>query len=388
MTVSQYRYMATDLITGAVKGDWIPLTVQNMSRVLNGAGSFLGSLNLTAGNYAEAANWRAAVEPRHSVLWLLLDGVPAWNGIVWDQPHMSALDGLLPLNVSTIDSLFAKRLISDTLTFTNADVFDVFRGLANYALTKDVNCAAAGLNFGTVQSGITDTIVYNATDMKQVGSAWSDLVATYGFEYAFRAGLDSSGNLTTFLDLGYPELGQQYTPGGLAYNLPGNLIDYRWTRTGSSSANKVVATAQASDGSGVNWQSQYPHGYDLVDLAAGNPLLETAVSLSTVAVTEQAQIDAFADGVLPATTGTQLTPTLTLGNEQGPSVRDITLGSWCQLALTSPLHPAMPDGSPGYQGLARITGWTLYPPSGQQAEYTWIQTWIPTSAEQAGETGI
>jgi hypothetical protein len=58
-------------------------------------------------------------------------------------------------------------------------------------------------------------------------------------------------------------------------------------------------------------------------------------------------------------------------------VSDIVLGSFAQIALTSVLHPAGPGGVPGYQGQARITGWQLYPPTDQQAEYTLLNCWIP-----------
>jgi hypothetical protein len=44
------------------------------------------------------------------------------------------------------------------------------------------------------------------------------------------------------------------------------------------------------------------------------------------------------------------------------------LGSSAQLSLTSALHPAGPDGAPGFTGLGRVTGWTLMPGGDEQAE--------------------
>jgi hypothetical protein len=378
--VSTYRYMATSLLGGQTIGDWLPMTPQTFARAINASASFTGALNLTAGTAAENANWRAALRRRSSVLWILQDSVPVWNGLVWDSPHMSVLDGTLPVSATTLDSLFTHRYITDDLTLSG-DVFDIFRALVAYAVSKGPGYEVANLNLGSSQSGISDTITYNATDMKQVSSAWADLVASYGFEYAFRPVLSPAGLLYTQLDLGMPELGLQFPASALAYSMPGNLLDYRWTETGSSSANVIFATAQDSSGSGTSWLSDYPHGYDLDDLAAGFPALESPESLTTVTVTGQSQIDAFADGVLPSTTGTQVTPLLILGNDETAigQARDIVLGSWCQLTLTSPLHPAMSDGSPGYQGQARVIGWTLYPPTANQAESTQIQTWVPVS---------
>lgn len=378
--VSTYRYLSTSLLSGQVVGDWLPMTPQTFGRVINTTASFTGALNLTAGTAAENANWRAALTRRKTVLWIMQDSVPVWNGIVWDSPHMSVLDGTLPVSATTIDSLFGHRYITDDLTLSG-DVFDIFRSLASYALSKGDGYQVANLNLGSSQSGVSDTITYNATDMKQVSSAWSDLIATYGFEYAFRPVLDPSGLLYTQLDLGMPELGLQFPASGLVYSSPGNLLDYRWTETGSSSANVIIATAQDSAGGGTSYRSAYPHGFDLDDLGLGFPALESPEALTTVTVTAQGQIDAFADGVLPSMTGTQVTPLLILGNAEQAigQARNIVLGSWCELTLTSPLHPAMPDGSPGYQGQARVTGWTLYPPTANQAESTQIQTWVPVS---------
>lgn len=526
--MSTYRYMTTNLLTGQIAGDWLPLTPQNMSRTINAIGTFTGSLNLAAGTAQENRAYVSAVEPEKSVLWVYQDQQPVWCGIVWDWPHMSILDNMLPISASTPESLFQRRQISDTLTFTDVDIFDLFRALAAYALAKTPNGQMAGFTMGSNQAGITTSVTYNATDLKKVYDAWTDLISAYGFEYSIRPAVGPSGSVYMVLDLGYPELGLPLATSGLAYNLPGNLLDYRWTRTGSASANRVVATASAAgtlsalnaesdfedgigpwtgangaagtliqsnawSGSGTyslqfngngstanplaqteiisvlggaaysftptlystagwsntvlnivwysgatpltpvitcaainvaaatataatisatapanatgavaqvqmtgtpasgvqmllddavftnatptsaNWESSLPHGQDDATLAAGYPLLEESASLSTITVVEQSQIDGYADGLLPAVTGTQLMPLLTLGAGQTPAAKDITLGSWCEFNATSPLHPANDDGSPGLQITGRVVGWTLYPPGGTQTEYTWIQ---------------
>lgn len=524
--MSAYRYLATSILSGAVIGDWLPMTPQNMSRNLNATGTFTGALNLSAGTAQENRTWVAAVEPEKSVLWTFQDGQPVWNGIIWDWPHQSILDNTLPISASTPDSLFSRRLITNDLTFTSADIFDIFRSLAVYATSKTPNGQFAGLVMGTNKAGIIASVSYAGSDMKSVYDAWTDLISAYGLEYSFRPGVDVNGSLFTALDLGYPELGLPLSQSGLAYNLPGNLLDYRFSRTGSTSSNRIYATASSSgtltainantdfedtvlpwtgingatlvqspswsatgnfsaqisgDGATANpamlseacpvtpgspvtlsaqlfstsgwattqvavrwlnaagsvisavscapvnvsggqatsatlsasapaaavqaeglvqmtgvpsptvqmnadqvilspatptskaWASKLPHGQDDTVLDLGYPLLESSASLSTVVISSQGQIDGYADGLLPAVTGTQLVPLLTLGAGQLPAVKDITLGSYCQFNATSVLHPANPDGSPGLQLTGRVTGWTLYPPSQSQTEYAWIQ---------------
>lgn len=526
--MSTYRYMCTDILSGQVTGDWLPIEPQNAVRAVNIAGAFTGALDLAAGSPQENRAWVAAVEPEKSVLWIFQDQAPAWCGIIWDWPHQSILDNTLPISASTPESLFQRREISDNLTFENTDVFDIFRALASYALAKTPSGQLAGFTMGSNLAGVKATISYAASDRKKVYDAWTDLTSTYGFEYSIRPAISAAGSVYMVLDLGIPELGLPLASSGLAFQFPGNLLDYRFVRTGSASANRVTATASApqtpaainaesdfEDGigpwtgangaagtlaqssawsatgtyslsfhgngstanplaqtehipvtaltsysfspalwsssgwsntvlnivwynasgsvistvscatfalaastpsqqpfsaqspagsvtavaqiqmtgtpssgvvmladaaafteaapSGGNWVSQLPHGQDNVALNAGYPLLEDSVSLSTVTVASQAQINAYADGELPARTGTQLLPLLILGGGQRPAVKDIVLGSWCQFNATSPLHPANDDGSPGLQLTARITGWTLYPPSGQQAETTQLQ---------------
>src|ERR1017187_366385 len=245
--MSVYRYATTELTTGVTKGDWLPMVPMNFARNINATGTFTGALNLIAGNTpAQRANNILAVEPERSVLWCYQDSVPVWCGIIWDWPHMSILDNTLPLTCSTMESLFQKRLITDDLTFTNADIFDVFRGLAAYALSKNPSAGVAGFTMGTNESGIITTISYTGSDMKAVYDAWTDLVAAYAFEYSIRPALDSAGNPVMVLDLGMPQLGLPLATANLAFSLPGNLLDYRFSRTGSTSANTVYASASGA----------------------------------------------------------------------------------------------------------------------------------------------
>jgi hypothetical protein len=527
--LSRYRYLSTNILDGRIQADWIPMVPQNCTRNINAVGTFTGGLSLGAGTPRERRNFVAAMEPEKSVLWVFQDLAPAWCGIIWDWPDLGRGDPpLLPISASTPESLFQHREISDDLVFTDIDLFDLHRALAAYALGKTPNGQMAGFTMGSNQAGVTVSVSYAGTDRKKVYDAWTDLIGAYGYEYSVRPAVDANGNVYMALDLGFPEIGLPLSASRLSWSFPGALMDYRFPRTGSTSANRFTATASASgtlsalnaesdfeDGIGPwtgangaagtlttsadwsnsgtqslqfngngstanplaqseriavtagtaysfsptvfseigwattvlsiawfssagslisvtsaaafavaaatavsssvsgsapasavtaqvqvemqgtpassvlmladdavfataspasgNWQSALPHGQDDIALAAGYPLLEDSGSLSTITVTSQAQIDGYADGVLPSVTGTQLLPLLILGAGQRPAVSEVVLGSYCQLGATSPLHEANDDGSPGLQLIARATGWTLYPPSQNQTEYSWIQ---------------
>lgn len=396
--MSTYTYVSTDLISGEVLADSLPLQVQSFGMQLNGSGTLTAQLNLNE-LYAVNAPSVAALECRRSVLWVLADGYPVWAGVVWDWPDMSRSSGTLPISAQTLDSIWSHRLITDTLEYPQVDLFQAFVDLVRYGTSKQspyieegvsppatrnpaylaVVAASGGvarlvLPSGTAaNAGVPWTASYVYSDLTQVSSAWSDMTASGQLEYAFVPGLDSSGNLAVFLQLAYQQLGRP--PGQCGYTLqyPGNALDYGYQRTGSQSANMIWATAPPN-GSQLQWQSVYPHGADLGDLNAGYPLMESTVSWPGSFVTAQSQVDAFADGEVALYTQAMTAPTVNVGGGGYPLLRDIVLGDSTTLVATSPLHPPGIDGSPGLVQQIRVTGWTAYPPGPQQSEYFQLQT--------------
>jgi hypothetical protein len=205
-----------------------------------------------------------------------------------------------------------------------------------------------------------------------VSSAWSDMCASGNLEYYFEPGLDSNGKLCIYLRLGYIALGRPLEESGLVLTYPGNLTDYGYTVTGSQSSNMVWASAPPN-GSTVSWLSEWPHGADLNDLA-NFPLMESTATWQGSVVTQQAQIDAFADGQVAMLSAGMAAPVLNVGGGSWPRPRDIHLGDATKLALTSQLHPSGPNGEPGYQGEVRVTGVTVYPDGPSQSAYMQLQT--------------
>jgi hypothetical protein len=369
--VSTYRYCTTNLLTGQLLGDWLPITGNSIQRQISAAGTADVALNLLSEEPVRNAANIAAVQPRKSVLWVFQDDALIWNGCIFDWNHQSVLDGTLPLGVSSMESVMAHRVIDTTFTYTNMDIFDMFRNLVQYAVSKTPNGQIAGLTYTPGYCGITDTITFDGTEYQLVSDALTTLVETYEIEFSFRPYQDASGNLHTSVDLAYPYLGLSFPQSGLVYNFPGNLIDYGFQATGSASANFIYATA--TDSSGTTDTTLAGTAEDLVDLDAGYPLSEMAISADIVNWTTNQQVTNYAAGYLPQVTDTQLTPLLTLPGGVYPMISQTVLGSAAQLSLTSALHPAQPDGAPGYNGTGRVTGWTITPPGPQQPETVQLQ---------------
>lgn len=396
--MSTYTYAATDLITGAVLADDLPLNVQSFSCQLNGTGNLTGQLALSE-NYPINAPYVTALETRRCVLWVLQDGYPVWAGVVWDWPDTSRSQGTLPISAQTLDSVWSKRLVTDTLEYQAVDVFQAFIDLANYGVTKQSNYIATGVspaatrqagylslvesNGGVARlvlpsgtstmAGVSWTASYTWSDLTQISSAWQDMCSSGNLEYAFVPGLDSTGNLAVFLKLGYLQLGRPAQQAGYALIYPGNVIDYGMQRTGAQSSNYIWGVAPPN-GAAQQWMSAYPHGADVSDMASGYPLMESTATWQGSVVTSQAQINSWADGQVQMKTQAMTLPTIKLGGSGYPKLRDITLGDATTFVATSALHPPKADGSPGLQLPVRVTGWTCTPPGPNQSESIQLTT--------------
>lgn len=391
--MTQFRYAATNLITGAVLADNIPLNVESFSQQLNGGGTLTGELNLDQ-NFGVNAPRLAAIQPVQSVLWVLADNNPVWNGILYDWPDMSRASGTLPISAMTMDSILGHRIISATLDYDSIDLFAAFADLITYATTKDsafistvspiqgpaspiiaAAAAIAGLVLppASLVSGQTWQASYLWSDLTPVSSAISDMVAI-GLEYAFVPGIDDDGNLFTGIYLGVDTgLGRQAAETGYTVAYPGNASDYGYQVTGSQSANYLWATAPPN-GSAEQWESVYPHGVDVAALQAGFPLLEDTIAWQGSTVTEQAQIDTFADGQLTLRTQAMTQPVINIPDGLQPALAALVLGDVIPFAATSPIHPPGPGGTPGLQSDVRLTGWTMYPAGPQQSAYMQLTT--------------
>jgi hypothetical protein len=383
-----WTYAATDLLTGQVLADTLPLDVQSFGANLNGTGSMAAQLDLDQAQRLNAP-FVAALACRRAVIWPITGTQPVWCGLVTDWPDSSRAQGTLPVTAQTLDWIWGKRLITDTLAYPGIDVLAAFTDLATYGKTKHSPYISALSPAATrnpaylamvatqgriaravipnpAPAGIPWTASYAYSDFTPVSAAWSAICSSTGVEYFFQPGLAADGSLQSTLQLGYTALGRPFGVTGLTFTYPGNLLDYGYPVTGSQGSNMIWASAPPN-GSGASWISQYPHGADLTDLAS-YPMFESTVSWQNSTVTAQSQVDGYADGQVALATAGMTTPVLVVGGEEWPPVTSIQLGDVVKFAATSPLHPARNDGSPGIQQQVRITGITVRPSGPDQSE--------------------
>lgn len=365
--MSVYRYFATDLVTGVLRADTIPLRVTSFSRNLGSVG-LPGELQATLdlGALPSQSNLLAALEPRKTLLWALQDNYPVWAGVLWDWQHQSAAADALPIVAKEIGSLFQRRELRDDQTWT-ADQFDVVRNLVSYALGK-TGGGVAQLVQSANESGTAVTATFPAANLGKISDLINQFTAQYQVEYAWDPGLSTPTSPIITLRIGNAAtMGRPYSSTNLQLIYPGNVADYAWPRMGSSSANSVLATA--SNQGGTAWTSNVAaHGLDSADLAAGYPLLEDSISYTGSVIIAQSQIDAIADAQQQLVAKSPTIPTVTIAGGQMPTVQQILLGDHATLCATSSLHPAL-GTQPGLVQDVRIIGWTVNPP-GDQPETT------------------
>lgn len=370
--MSIYRCFSTDLITGALRADTIPLRIDSFSRYLGGVGQ-PGQLSakLDLGALPSQSNLLAALEPRKTLLWVMQDNYPVWAGPVWDWDHQSAASNELPIVAKEIGSLFQRREVRTDQSWT-VDQFDVIRNLVNYATGKASGGVAQLVHSTNTSGAASVTATFPAANLGKISDLISQHAAQYQIEYAWDPGLSAANTPVITLRIGFAAtMGRPYSSTNLQLIFPGNLTDYAWPRAGSSSANSVKATASGQGGQ--SWESNTStHGLDSADLAAGYPLLEDSISYTGSVITAQSQIDAVADARQLQVAKSPTIPSATIAGGQVPTVQQILLGDHAMLAATSSYHPA-PTSAPLTPGLmqdVRIIGWTVKPSGPDQPETT------------------
>jgi len=370
--MSQYKFISTDTITGQVLCDDLPIVGESCSRQINAVGSFTGSLTLSQDvTPNQRAIWMNALIPWKSILWVLQDKQPIWNGPITGWPHNTLSQGSLPLQGATIEEFFKHRQITSVLTYTNMDIFEIFRQELQYAIGKTPNGNIAGSGQFRNQAGIIDNVSYSgvvgsvteSSSLKFIYDAWNDLVQIYGLEYALTPAITDSGSLYTQVQMGLPQMGRTYDQTRYQLVIPSyHMTDYGWQWTPTSPVNSLTVT-----GSGTS-TSYIATALAATELANGFPLLEGSGSYSGT-VTSQAQLNSFAEGSLyPMTVLGNLTPVVMAGDGTFPTIKDVILGDEMYFGGTSDLHPAQAYGVPGITQLFQMTGWTLAFPNGEQPE--------------------
>jgi hypothetical protein len=274
-----FRYVTTNIYqSGSTANPVIaelPFTGVNFTQQLNSIGTFQGNV-LLSGINSTNLNVYNGTTPGKTILWVIYNDTqssnsyPVWSGVIWNREYDSENQTLF-ITAQEMLSLYQRRRISDTKTYTSQDPTYIAKDLMQYTEAKSYG--KTGLTYSVASSAFSTTKTYNNYEFKSVYQAVKDLAQNF-FDFAITPYL-SGGNLVNQFTVGIP-LGTPYSssdPTSAVFQFPGNVISYRFPEDGISAANRLYGL-----GYGANAKKLTTTAVDSAKYTDGFPLLEDAVN--------------------------------------------------------------------------------------------------------------
>ena len=274
-----FRYVTTNIYqSGSTPNPVIaelPFTGVNFTQQLNSIGTFQGNV-LLSGINSTNLNVYNGTTPGKTILWVIYNDTessnsyPVWSGVIWNREYDSENQTLF-ITAQEMLSLYQRRRISDTKTYTTQDPTYIAQNLMQYTEAKSYG--KTGLTYSVPSSSFSTTKTYNNYEFKSVYQAVKDLAQNF-FDFAIIPYL-SSGDLVNQFTIGLP-LGTPYSssdPTSAVFQFPGNVISYRFPEDGISAANRLYGL-----GYGANSKKLTTTAVDSAKYTDGFPLLEDAVN--------------------------------------------------------------------------------------------------------------
>src|SRR4029077_381962 len=142
----------------------------------------------------------------------------------------------------------------------------------------------------------------------------------------------------------YPRRGAPALTTGLVFDLPGNVMAYRWPEDASRSGNNIVCYGTGSGGGMLLSSTADPSQLD-----GGYPLLELAVASKGQLL--QAELDTFVSSQLSALKAPVALPELDVNPAFDPVLGSYTVGDECRLVFRD---VRFPNGLDAYFRIAGI----------------------------------
>jgi len=276
MATAEFRYATTSVYQSGSSANPIiaelPFTNVNFTQQLNSIGTFQGEVLLSGINSANLNVYNGTI-PGQTILWVLysdpqtLATIPVWSGVIWNREYDSENQSL-HITAQEMLSLYQRRRISDTKTYTSKDPTYIAKDLMQYTEAKSYG--KTGLTYATVpSSGYSTNRTYNNYEYKSVYQAVKDLAQSY-FDFAIKP-YNTGGVLTNQFVMGIP-LGTAYStssPIASVFQFPGNLISYRFPEDGNTAVNRLYGLGYGANGTKLAAtaidSSKYTDGFPLLE---------------------------------------------------------------------------------------------------------------------------
>ena len=285
MATAEFRYVTTSVYQSGSSANPIlaelPFTNVNFTQQLNSIGTFQGEILLSGLNTTNLNVYDGTI-PSKTILWVLysdpqtLASIPVWSGVNWNREYDSENQSL-HITAQEMLSLYQRRRINDTKTYTSKDPTYIAKNLMQYTEAKSYG--KTGLTYATVpSSGYSTNRTYNSYEYKSVYQAIKDLAQSY-FDFAIKP-YSTGGVLTNQFVMGIP-LGTAYStnsPIASVFQFPGNLISYRFPEDGNTAVNTLYGL-----GYGANGTKLVATAIDSAKYTDGFPLLEDVANYIDIA---------------------------------------------------------------------------------------------------------
>lgn len=358
--MAEYRYLAYEVRSRSSLGE-LPLAGVSYGEQLNGVGELSASVDLAAQTslgVSLASQYVAATEPRRASIWVDRDGVLQWGGIVWSRRRSRGTLGTIEISALDYGSIFERRVLTATKSYTATDQLAVVRDLVTWA--QALPGGNVNIEVGSETSGVLitrDPLAWGY-ELRNLADLIGELAqADTGFDWSISYAYDVAGIPEATLRLHYPRRGRRSIDSSLVFfnaaTSGGNLIDWDLDESGLDAATTIHAVGA---GEGESMVQTVASRTELLDV--GYPLTEAVISHKSIT-----DADALISINLEAArlrSNNVSTWSITVD----PDDISVPFGAWSvgdDARIVIDDHPLFPSNgsNPGLETTLRITGQTV-----------------------------
>lgn len=331
MATPEYRYIAADLMTGAIK-EQMQFTGTKFVESIRGSEEFDAALDLGDRNAT-----RAVLNPEGTLVVVERDGQVAWSGIYWDPARQDR--NTLGVHANGIAYYLEHIFVEQARVYTATDLATIVNDLMNDIAGKPDILPIVTPVLGL--TGSTRRIAFLPEDQDSVVAALDRLGGTTGgFDWSLEAAWIGNPRMAQYqFGFHFPSRGTDTT---WVLEYEANVADYEMPVMGSRRATDVTIVGQ---GSGQSSRRAIASDHAI------KPRMEVARKVS--GDTDQSGLDQMAEAVLAARKKEVTTMTLYMTPGTEPGYTEIAPGDRARLKIR--------DGYFQFDGAVRVTRKTVVP---------------------------
>lgn len=351
--MTDYRYIFGSILPELVIEE-IPCFGVIMDMEINKGGQFQGTFQLDQTGKLNA-DLIAATIPGKTFVSVERNGDCIWHGFIWSRVY-SAQSKTMQLFGLSWENYPKKRIIRSNLTYTGADVRNIFMDLWRQLQAVPNGNVNVNVPVNFTPNIITTNLSVLATDFKAYDNVMSSLSdGVNGFDWYITVTKDGQFYRRD-LQVGYPNLGSGVYDGMNVFEYPGNITQYYVTEPMADAGN-IVYVIGAGEGSTMIVGTFT----NATSFSSGFPVWETAINRKDINAQDLVNN-------LSMQLGSVLEPPmsvnkLTVKGNLTPVFGSYNLGDTCRIIIKDPRFPGN-----GYSANKRLLKWTLRPQSSDTTE--------------------